>query len=55
MTETFHNFTDEMAIKIIKLTKELLARQLSKELGVEIKVTTEVRKKSEYVQEECTA
>lgn len=55
MVDTFHNFTDETAIKIIKLTKELLARQLSKELGVEIKVTTEVWKKPEYVEKESTA
>lgn len=50
MVDTFHNFTDETAIKMIKLTDQLLARQLSKELGVEIKVTTNVRKKPEYCQ-----
>lgn len=50
MVDTFHNFTDETAIKMIKLTNELLARQLSKEYGVEIKVTTKVRKKPEYQQ-----
>lgn len=50
MVDTFHNFTDETAIKMIKLTDQLLARQLSKELGVEINVTTSVRKKPEYFQ-----
>lgn len=55
MADTFHNFTDETAIKMIKLTYELLARQLSKELGVEIMVDTKVWKKPEYVQEESTA
>lgn len=50
MVDTFHNFTDETAIKMIKLTDQLLARQLSKELGVEIKVTTNVRKKPECQQ-----
>ena len=55
MTETFHNFTDETAIKILKLTDELLARQLSKQYGVEITVDTKVWKKPEYVQKESTA
>lgn len=55
MTKTFHNFTDETAIKILKLTDELLARQLSKQYGVEIKVDTKVWKKPEYVKKESTA
>lgn len=49
MTDTFVNFTDDTAIRMIKLTDELLARQLSKEYGVEIKVTTNVEKKPEYL------
>lgn len=51
MSDTFHNFTDETAVKILTLTDQLLARQLSKELGIEIKVTTKVWKKPECCQE----
>lgn len=46
--ETFVNFTDETAIKALKLIDQLLARQLSKEYGVEITVVTDVKKKPEY-------
>lgn len=41
----FVNFTEETAIKMIKLVDQLLAKQLSEQTGMEITVETIVYKK----------
>lgn len=42
----FVNFTEDTAKRIFDLTAQLLAKQLSEEMGVEITVTTELTPKA---------
>ncbi|MCI9201480.1 MAG: hypothetical protein HFI03_14020 [Lachnospiraceae bacterium] len=45
MVDTFKNLTDEKMERIIRLPYELLARQLGKEYGMDIKVDVQIKKK----------